>query len=86
MAPTHLIVASASAVIVPVLAAPLVTKIPGGAIGFIVVGAAIVFAGSKWLDGGMAGAVVVGAGAGLIATGILSFFPTVTVGGKKVSA
>lgn len=64
MAPTELIVASGAAVIVPTLAAPLLAKVPGGAVGQVVAGAALIYGGTK-VGHGMAKAAMIGTGAGL---------------------
>jgi len=77
MVQTQLAVAGMSAVIIPTLAAPLISRLPGGAPGALVVGTLAVYGGSK-LDG-LAGAIVVGTGAGLIASVVLSYLPQMTV-------
>ncbi len=68
-----MIAASASALIVPAFAGPLVAKLPGGAFGAVAVGGLMIWGGTK-LDG-YAKAVVVGAGVGLMAPALLSFIP-----------
>lgn len=68
MVATNLVAASAAAVLVPAFAGPVVSKIPGGAIGVVVLGAAMVYFGGKMDHVG--GAIVVGAGAGLLVSSL----------------
>ena len=68
MVATHLVAASAAAVLVPAFAGPVVSKIPGGAIGVLALGAAMVYFGGKMDHIG--GSLVVGAGAGLLVTSL----------------
>lgn len=68
MVATELIAAAASATLVPTFAGPVLSKVPGGPIGALVVGAAMVYFGSKL--NGVAKGVVVGAGAGLVVANV----------------
>lgn len=78
MAPTELLAAGAAAVIVPAFAGGLLSKIPGGAIGQIALGAGLIYVSGK--TQGMAKGVLVGTAAGIIATNLVGMFvkPSVT--------
>lgn len=62
--PVSTIAVAASAVLVPTFAAPYIAKIPGGALGAIGLGVAMIYFGRK-MDG-LGAAVVLGTGAGLL--------------------
>ena len=72
MAPTDLMLAGASAVLVPTLAEPLLRKIPGGNVGFAVAGAVMIYGGTKVTNGHMK-ALLVGTGAGIVVAALASY-------------
>lgn len=77
---TELIAAAAGAVLAPQFLGPVVSKIPGGAVGLVAAGAAGVYFASKMKSGGVVKGLAVGAAAGVAIIGIMSFVvkPTVT--------